>query len=261
MLPDPAGRNKHPADTWGESRGRPGIGVRSDKRPPDSRPDANPGGTSAIIPGMRIVCVSDTHSWHDRTEVPDGDLLVHAGDITRHGDLADVEDFDRWLGTLPHRYKVVICGNHDFCFEQTPEQARRRITNATYLEDEACVVEGITIYGSPWQPWYGGWAFNLERGRPLAEKWALIPDGTQLLITHGPPEGVLDLTFRGERAGCRDLLERVKAVRPRLHVFGHIHEAAGVVELDGTTFVNASTRLGHGRGVVVEWGTQDTMPP
>jgi predicted phosphohydrolase len=202
---------------------------------------------------VRIVCVSDTHANHHKTLVPDGDVLLHAGDLTRHGDLADVDEFNRWLGTLPHPHKVVIAGNHDFCFQEQAARARARITNALYLEDEAVRVAGLKVYGSPWQPWFGGWAFNLPRGPDLAAVWAKIPDDTDILVTHGPPEGILDKTKRGELAGCRDLLARVKEVRPRLHVFGHIHEAAGRLDVDGTTFVNASTQLGHGAAVVVEW--------
>jgi Icc-related predicted phosphoesterase len=202
---------------------------------------------------MRIVCVSDTHARHDKTVVPDGDILIHAGDLTSHGDLEDVESFDRWLGALPHPHKVVICGNHDFCFQEMASRARSRITNAIYLEDESVEVEGVKIYGSPWQPWFGGWAFNLQRGPEIAAKWKLIPDDTQILVTHGPPEGVLDRTTRGEFAGCRDLFDRVLEVKPRLHVFGHIHEAAGRADFDGITFVNASTQMGVGTGVVVEW--------
>lgn len=201
---------------------------------------------------MRIICVSDTHAHHHRTVMPPGDILVHAGDITRRGELAEVEDFDRWLGTLPHRHKVVICGNHDFCFQEQPAAARARVTNAVYLQDEAVELDGVKIYGSPWQPWYGGWAFNLHPGPELAAVWAKIPDDTDLLITHGPPAGVLDRTKRGDLAGCRDLLARVRAVRPRLHVFGHIHEAAGRADVDGTTFVNAATDNGRGTAVVVE---------
>jgi Icc-related predicted phosphoesterase len=84
------------------------------------------------------------------------------------------------------------------------------------------------------------WAFNLQRGPALREKWALIPEGTDVLITHGPPFGILDWTARGERVGCEDLLEAVRRVKPRLHVFGHIHEGYGEHEQDGTRFVNAS---------------------
>lgn len=201
---------------------------------------------------LRIVCVSDTHARHRYTEVPDGDILIHAGDITRKGSLEDVESFNAWLETLPHPFKIMICGNHDFCFQEQAQEARQRITNAIYLEDSGCEVAGLTFYGCPWQPWFGGWAFNLPRGDALAQIWARIPDRVDVLITHGPPEGILDRTHRGDAVGCRDLLARVREVKPRLHVFGHIHEAAGQVEIDGTIFVNASTQAGEGRGVVVE---------
>jgi len=200
----------------------------------------------------RIVCVSDTHARHHLTEVPDGDILVHAGDITRCGSLEDVESFDRWLGTLPHPHKIMICGNHDFCFQEQATAARARITNAVYLEDSGCEVAELTFYGSPWQPWFGGWAFNLPRGEQLAAVWAKIPVGVDVLVTHGPPEGILDRTHRGDRAGCRDLLARVRVVKPRLHVFGHIHEAAGRLDIDDIIFVNASTQMGQGSGVVIE---------
>jgi len=201
---------------------------------------------------MRIVCVSDTHARHHLTVVPDGDVLVHAGDITRRGKLEDVEAFDRWLGTLPHRHKVVICGNHDFCFQEQAAEARARITNAIYLEDSGCEIDGIRFYGSPWQPYFGGWAFNLPRGEELARVWAKIPSGVDVLITHGPPAGILDLTHAGDHCGCVDLFARVFEVKPQLHVFGHIHESAGRSDHDGIIFLNASTQMGAGSGVVVE---------
>lgn len=204
---------------------------------------------------MRIVCVSDTHGRHRDLTLPPGDLLVHAGDLTRRGRLDELEDFDRWLGSLDRAYrdKVVICGNHDFCFQEQPQAARARVTNAVYLEDGSATVGGLTVYGSPWQPWFGGWAFNLARGPDLAAVWAKIPAGTDILVTHGPPAGILDRTVRGEFVGCQDLLDRVWEVRPRLHVFGHIHEAAGRADVDGLTFVNASCDRDRGGPVVVEW--------
>lgn len=210
-----------------------------------------------------IVCVSDTHGRHDRLAVPDGDVLVHAGDLTLHGSLDDVTRFDDWLSSLPHRHKVVVCGNHDWCFQRTPAEARRRLRNAIYLEDEAAVVEGLRFYGSPWQPWFLDWAFNLPRGPELAAKWALIPGDTDVLITHGPPAGVLDLTKRGDRVGCADLLNRVHEVRPKLHVFGHIHEAAGVERVGATLFVNASAYTARDRAVVVryEGGWAEVVTP
>jgi hypothetical protein len=135
---------------------------------------------------------------------------------------------------------VVIAGNHDFAFERTPE-ARTWISRATYLQDEEVTVAGLRIWGSPWQPRFFDWAFNLDRGEPLRQVWSQIPAGIDVLVTHGPPRGILDRTARGEPVGCDDLLAAVGRVRPRLHVFGHIHEAYGKVARDGVTFVNASS--------------------
>jgi predicted phosphohydrolase len=203
-----------------------------------------------MIP-LSLVCVSDTHGRHEITEIPPGDILIHAGDLTMFGELDEVSRFDAWLGSLPHPHKVVIAGNHDWCFQNQSVRARQRLTNAIYLEDSAETVAGLKFYGSPWQPWFLDWAFNLDRGPQLAAKWALIPVDTDVLITHGPPEGILDLTKRWVRVGDADLLVRVRQVRPKVHVFGHIHEAAGVGESRGTLFVNAATQMGVGAAVVI----------
>lgn len=189
---------------------------------------------------MRIVAISDTHGMHRRFDVPDGDVLIHAGDLTGHGELAEVEEFDTFLGTLPHRHKIVIAGNHDFCFERRPGEAGKRLTNATYLQDEMTTVDGIVFYGSPWQPWFHDWAFNLQRGPEIKAKWDLIPEGVDVLITHGPPWGYGDRTLSGLQVGCEDLLAAVQRVMPRLHIFGHIHEGHGIIPGPDTTFVNAS---------------------
>lgn len=204
---------------------------------------------------LTLVLLSDTHNRHRDVTVPPGDVFLYAGDLTNDGGFDDIEDFDAWLGTLPHRHKVMICGNHDLTFENIPTEAKRRITNAVYLQDSAVEIEGLKIWGSPWQPWFFNWAFNRHRGEPIAEKWRLIPDDTDILITHGPPAGILDWTFRDRAVGCADLLARVRQVRPKLHLFGHIHEAAGVVDDGGTLFVNASSLTAEGMrpAVVVTW--------
>lgn len=190
---------------------------------------------------MRLICISDTHSLHWRMhDVPDGDILIHAGDLTNVGDIRDVYDFNDFLGELPHPYKLVIAGNHDFCFERDPQTCRAILTNAVYLHDEAVTIEGIRLYGSPWQPEFCDWAFNLPRGPALKAKWDLIPSDTDVLITHGPPHQVLDRTEGGDVAGCEDLADAIRRIRPRLHVFGHIHEGAGMVESGRTTWINAS---------------------
>lgn len=201
---------------------------------------------------MKIVCLSDTHGLHDQVAVPDGDLLLHAGDFTMRGRPEEITPFDAWLGTLPHRHRVVVAGNHDFLFEKSPAEARRLLVNATYLEDSAATIDGLRVWGSPWQPWFMDWAFNLRRGEPLREKWSLIPDGTDILVTHGPPHGIRDevrklagrafaaITGQGGHVGCEELLAAVEARPPRLHVFGHIHEGYGIERRGATTFVNAS---------------------
>jgi Icc-related predicted phosphoesterase len=187
----------------------------------------------------RLVLISDTHTYHDKLTIPDGDILIHAGDLTRRGALEDVEAFDAFLARLRHPVKIVIAGNHDFCFQERPREARSRIRNAIYLEDAGIEVAGLKIYGSPWQPWFYDWAFNLPRGKELADKWRLIPSGTDVVVTHGPPLGQHDLTYAGEQVGCADLALRIKEIRPRLHVFGHIHEGYGMSTVDGITYANA----------------------
>lgn len=193
-------------------------------------------------PPLRVVAFSDTHGLHRAQRVPDGDVLVHAGDLTKYGEVDEIDDFDDFLATLPHPHKLVIAGNHDWCFQRQPADSRARLRHATYLEDEALVVEGWRFYGSPWQPEFADWAFNLPRGEPLRERWARIPATTDVLVTHGPALGHGDrVAFGGGNVGCEDLLRAVERVAPRFHVFGHIHEGAGVTRAGATTFVNAAS--------------------
>ncbi len=190
---------------------------------------------------IKIVFLADTHGMHDQVEVPAADILVHAGDITSGGDLDRVEPFSRWLQSLPHAHKIVIAGNHDFCFERQGQTARAALQGCTYLQDEAVSIEGIKFYGSPWQPWFFDWAFNLPRdGAELARRWDAIPTDTEVLITHGPPAGIGDQTSNGQQAGCDLLRKRVETIQPKIHAFGHIHEAYGQTQLGQTLYLNAS---------------------
>jgi len=173
--------------------------------------------------------------------IPDGDVLIHAGDLTNRGILEEVKEFNKFLGTLPHPHKIVIAGNHDFCFESDRVTCEKILTHCIYLQDEEGTLNGVKFYGSPWQPWFYDWAFNLERGPDIRAKWDLIPEGIDVLVTHGPPFGIGDLTVRGDKAGCRDLLEVVERIKPELHIFGHIHEGYGINSFGATTFINASS--------------------
>lgn len=189
---------------------------------------------------MRLVLTSDTHGCHRGLTLPEGDVFIHAGDFSKRGRLREIEDFADWLDRLDFAHKIVVAGNHDLLFEEEPALAESYLSSVCYLKDKATVIDGVHFYGSPWQPRFFDWAFNLDRGPELAAKWALIPTKTDVLITHGPPAGILDKTTYGALAGCVDLFDAVLRVRPRLHVFGHIHEAAGRMEQEGITFINAS---------------------
>jgi predicted phosphodiesterase len=190
---------------------------------------------------LRIVAISDTHGRHAELAIPDGDVLIHAGDLSRAGALEEIAEAGAFLRALPHRHKIVVAGNHDWCFQREPERARELLAGTTYLEDDACAIGPFRFYGSPWQPWFLDWAFNLPRGERLRAKWAAIPAGTHVLVTHTPPEGVLDRVWSLQHVGCEELAPRVRALAPALHVFGHIHEARGSVRNGATLYVNASS--------------------
>jgi Icc-related predicted phosphoesterase len=190
---------------------------------------------------MRIVAVADTHLFHQDLTVPDGDVFVHAGDMCRAGHASELAVAARWIAGLPHRHKVIVAGNHDWAFVREPAEARAMFAGMHYLEDSEVTIEGVRFYGSPWQPAFNHWAFNLPRGAALAAVWERIPRGVDVLITHGPPDGIGDRTSVAGRAGCADLRVRVAEVAPRLHMFGHIHQDGGVWRRGATLFANVTT--------------------
>ncbi len=192
---------------------------------------------------MRLVVISDTHGLHNSIDgLPDGDALVHAGDFMNSGyDVQDILSFNRWLGDQPFKYRVVCAGNHDRYFETAPQQARALLANAIYLEDTGVTLDNITFWGSPYTPEFLNWAFMYPRGSSAWRYWDLIPEKLDVLITHGPPFGILDQTAPGEaHLGCEELLDTVARKKPRVHLFGHIHGGAGTFEDEATRFVNAA---------------------
>jgi Icc-related predicted phosphoesterase len=190
---------------------------------------------------MKLICLSDTHTHHRRVEIPKGDILIFAGDICHKGkDLAVIQDFNTWLGELPHPHKIVIAGNHDNLLEKEPHKIKDWLSNAIYLEDSGIELNGLKFWGSPVTPWFLGTAFNVGRGRAIREYWNKIPFGTDVLITHGPPKGILDRVFWGIQAGCKDLYRAVEEVKPKVHIFGHIHERRGFTQNENTKFYNVS---------------------
>jgi hypothetical protein len=191
------------------------------------------------------------------------------------------------LAGRPAKARIAIMGNHDWLAEKDPPMARNLFEEKgiVYLMDEAYTISPIQfpqldrplkVWGSPWQPEFYNWAFNLRRGAPIKAKWDLIPANTDILITHGPPVGILDRAPRGfsgesygeygeegvpkfsyEHVGCQDLLDAVSRVKPGMHVFGHIHADKGHSKQDGTLFVNASicneNYDPHHRPIIVEY--------
>lgn len=192
---------------------------------------------------MRLVITSDTHGRHDLIEnLPEGDIFVHAGDFMNFG-LAPEEiiSFNRWLSKQPIKYSVVCGGNHDRYFQKMPEFARRSLNKATYLENTGVTIEGVSFWGSPYNPEFLNWAFMYPRGSAANQYWDQIPAGLDVLITHGPPCGILDQTAPGEEhLGCAELLKAVQAKKPKVHIFGHIHGGAGTFENSDTRFINAA---------------------
>lgn len=190
---------------------------------------------------MKFVAISDTHCRHRSLRLPKGDVLLHAGDISYYSRREEVVDFLDWFQKQPYVHKVFIAGNHDFFFEREKASVLKKLIpdGVHYLKDEAVNINGIKIWGSPYTPWYYRWAFNKRRGEPLAKHWSNIPADTDILLTHGPVYGVLDIVINEQHTGDRDLLKRVLEVKPKVHVCGHIHESYGTVKRHGVKFLNA----------------------
>jgi len=187
---------------------------------------------------MRIVHISDTHNQHKNIEIPDGDILIHSGDATIAGTAVEVQNFNLWLGTLPHRHKIFVPGNHDFLFERDLNQAISLLTNATLLIDQEIKIEGLRIYGTPWVPQFGFWAF-MRKDMHLDQTFEKIPDDLDILISHGPPFGILDNGGFGF-SGSMTLMKAVYRAQPEFHLFGHIHEGYGKHEDSQTSYFNSA---------------------
>jgi len=211
---------------------------------------------------MKVTLISDTHTKHKQLngDLPGGDLLIHAGDFMSSGYvLSEATEFFEWFNTIDnYDDKIFIAGNHDRIMQNEPEQIQGILTGyktIDYLQDEQVTLyydgpngdlpeDNVRIYGSPWQPEFYNWAFNLPRnGERLKAKWDDIPTNTDILITHGPAFGTLDDVEgrRGQHLGCELLAEHINTVaRPKIHVCGHIHSGHGYYFDGQTHYFNAS---------------------
>lgn len=204
---------------------------------------------------MRIVTISDTHTKHGQLTqpaslltIPEGDVLIHAGDFTAMGRTGETVKFLKWFAALPHPHKVLVAGNHDFMCLNDPEQFARLLAqhapDVHYLNEarNSVVIEGARFTGTPSTPLFGNWAF-MRSPEELDRIYRQFPEDTDVLITHGPPRGIGDSCYPdGEQAGCPLLAMWVYEHQPAFHVYGHIHEGYGIRHAPyiRTTFVNTS---------------------
>lgn len=230
---------------------------------------------------MIIDCISDLHGEFPALE--GGDLLIMAGDCTTNDTVPAWCNFFEWFARQQYTHKILVAGNHDgflascISTKESRELLRDHYEEAgyeyllasefitknhppnsiakslvgmgaddfSYLLDDSDTIDELKIWGSPWTPEFYDWHFMKKRGEELREVWRKIPEDTDILVTHGPPFGILDKNAMGEPCGCEELAKAVERIKPKLHVFGHIHGGYGRMErtwADGskTIFVNAA---------------------
>lgn len=203
---------------------------------------------------FRVVTLSDTHGFQKEIEMPKGDILVHSGDITDCGEEWQVRQFLEWLNDLPYERKIFCNGNHEVQIAKMGimKQLVRENCNKSvvYLENEAYEYKGLKFWGSPYSLEFfpEHWGYQLKRQHAKA-LWDMIPEDTDILLTHSPPKGIMDGVkpfgiYTEDHAGCNFLLEQTRKINPYLHVFGHIHRWFGTVQRANpaykTLYVNAS---------------------
>jgi Icc-related predicted phosphoesterase len=200
---------------------------------------------------MKLVLISDVHGKWNKLVIPPCDVLISAGDYSFQGEKHMVEDFHAWLNKQPAKHIISLNGNHEklveknFCeYKGIAQAACPRV----YFIDEGEVrIEGVKFWGSAITPWFHNWAWNRDRGADIKRHWDRIPDDVDVLITHGPPAGILDVVYYvdgmtpRDRVGCHDLMNRINDLKQlKLHVFGHIHGSSGEQVFNGVKFINAS---------------------
>jgi Icc-related predicted phosphoesterase len=196
---------------------------------------------------MRLTFISDTHSKHNDLKLEPCDILIHCGDLTKDIGQADLRIFCKWFDEQNAKHKIFIAGNHDGAFEKWPDLAKLMVKeyckeNVHYLQDSGVEIEGIKFWGSPVTPEFYNWFFNRTRGEEIKRHWDMIPDGTDVLVTHGPPVGFGDWSPCDKvSTGCIDLLYAIQRIKPKIHACGHIHNGYGVRNLEDIMMINAAS--------------------
>lgn len=207
---------------------------------------------------MRIVAISDTHGYQNALKMPraeKGDVFIFAGDMSQVGKLSEVSIFCGWIEDLKYDYKIIIAGNHDWCFYRDQGLGKAmfgHIQGCYYLEDEEKIINGVKFYGTPWTPEFCNWAF-MGDDHKLESRWRNIPKDIDVLISHGPPLSILDKTFDDRAAGSHVLLEKIMKIKPDLHFFGHIHEGRGHYHFEHTDFYNISFDPEVAKPIIVDY--------
>lgn len=193
---------------------------------------------------MIIDCIADLHGYYPKLK--GGDVLIVAGDLTARDTAEQWEQYFIWQGDLPYKKIIFIGGNHDNRLQNVNMAFYSPAHKVDYLCDSGTEFEGLKIWGSPWTTTFPGinphcCAFTKNNDMELYEKWNLIPDDTDILITHNPSFGNFDITTRGESVGSLTLWLRILEIMPKLHVCGHVHESYGqAVHYNKIHLVNCS---------------------
>ena len=205
---------------------------------------------------MKIWHFGDSHSSHSLLEIPkDIDLVIFSGDESNYYDVyknePEFRDFIEWFGNLPIKHKVFVGGNHSAFVALRTREVKEicKQKDIIYLENESVEIEGFKIWGSPYSPTFGSWYFMKGRDK-MWKLWENIPQDTDILITHTPPRGCLDLSYNRnhqlEFCGCSNLLKNVFRVKPKLHCYGHIHSCEGVLNAGTMKLANLDTIFSNG---------------
>ncbi|MCK4814440.1 metallophosphatase domain-containing protein [bacterium] len=192
---------------------------------------------------MKLLLLSDTHGQNDVLKtLPATDVLIHCGDSTQYGSTDNLREFAEIFGDCNATFKLVIAGNHDACFQKHPFESKDILlaNGILYLEDEGVKINGIKFWGIPWTPPFLDWYFMANEEKRI-EKWGQVPDDVDVLMSHGPPYGVLDQLIKGgKRVGSVEHRNKVFSIQPTLNVFGHIHEQYGWKRYVDIDFINCS---------------------
>ena len=199
---------------------------------------------------MKLAIISDVHGRWSKLDIPEVDILISCGDYSFTGEKHMVKDFHAWMNKQETGYFISVQGNHEKWvqknFSEAKEIAEKACPGVHFIDHGAVEIEGLKIFGSAWTPWFHDWAWNAYRGPEIKRYWDMIPDNTQVLATHGPPAGILDVVHYAdgtpkERVGCQDLMNRIGELPDlKLHCFGHIHSSHGEQYFNGVKYVNAS---------------------